>query len=200
LESYADLPENEAADAADAARILQSLLPDGLQFLKLPYQEQWAERDKRLNRIDDEGHAKAIERMYDARFLRALRTAHDEYGGAGRDEEGCDSRAGGRRRRHERARPIAELTCARRERLRRRRGQGHDPNGEGPARSTRGRASSARHRAERHRGSCGAPETPIPQSPGSDDRPPELGPLSRAPGSGVGRTPRRGPATSLRSR
>lgn len=80
LESYGDLSPEEASDAADATALRDSLFPEGLTFLKLPYVEEWAQSEKILKRIDAEGHAKTIERMCDAKFLSNLRKAHDAYG------------------------------------------------------------------------------------------------------------------------
>lgn len=76
----ANLATEKPEDAALGASILLSLFSNGLAFLKLPYDAEWAESEKLLKRIDDEGHAKGIEKLCDPVFLKVLRKAHADYG------------------------------------------------------------------------------------------------------------------------
>ena len=80
LVSYAALPEVEYPGAAKAAALVESLFPDGLSFLRLPYNQQWAESDKRLKQIESEGWKKDIDRLAGPEFLEHLKAAHEEYG------------------------------------------------------------------------------------------------------------------------
>ncbi|RYE82536.1 MAG: hypothetical protein EOO75_20550 [Myxococcales bacterium] len=58
------------------------LFPDGLRFLTLPWKAQWAEGDKRLRQIDEQGHAAAIDRLAGPAFLAEVRFTHEAYGKA----------------------------------------------------------------------------------------------------------------------
>ncbi len=57
-----------------------ALFREGLSFLKLPYHEEWAEREKRLQRIDAEGLCKDLDALAGKDFLDAVRGAHERYG------------------------------------------------------------------------------------------------------------------------
>ncbi|MFO0613018.1 MAG: hypothetical protein U0414_10540, partial [Polyangiaceae bacterium] len=66
--------------AADAAAVRARLYPDGLGFLKLKFHEEWAESDKRVRRIEEEGLRPALDRLAGKMFVDALIEAHTRYG------------------------------------------------------------------------------------------------------------------------
>ncbi len=82
LESYARLPADENTDAARAAELLAAMFSDGLGFLKLPYNEEWAESEKRLRLVDTNKLAGDIDRIAGPAFLVEVRRAHELYGKA----------------------------------------------------------------------------------------------------------------------
>lgn len=65
-----------------AAELLADLLPEGLQFTKTSYGEQWFYSDTLLQRIDDEGLSEELEKLVGAEFLTDLRVAHATLGEA----------------------------------------------------------------------------------------------------------------------
>jgi len=71
-----------APEAAGAAAALAALFPDGLKFIKLPYQQEWSEAETRLARLADGGHDKAIAAVGGKPFLAFLHKAHAAYGEA----------------------------------------------------------------------------------------------------------------------
>ena len=81
LAAYALVSELlDDASGADAAAVRARLYPDGLGFLKLKFHEEWAESDKRVRRIEDEGLRPALERLAGKMFVDALSEAHARYG------------------------------------------------------------------------------------------------------------------------
>lgn len=82
LEDYAELPEDTYPLATRARILLATLFPTGLSFLKLDYPSQWAETQKRLDRIDEEAFAADIDRIAGPEFLAEIRRAHKLYGEA----------------------------------------------------------------------------------------------------------------------
>ncbi len=82
LESYARLPADEYPDAARAAELLTAMFSDGLGFVKLPYEQEWAESDKRLRLVETNKLAGDIDRVAGPMFLAEVRRAHELYGKA----------------------------------------------------------------------------------------------------------------------
>jgi hypothetical protein len=82
VESYSWLPADECPDAARAAALLTLLFSDGLGFLKLPYNEEWSESEKRLRLVDQDKLAGDIDRIAGPEFLEEVRRAHALYGKA----------------------------------------------------------------------------------------------------------------------
>ncbi|HEU4405875.1 MAG TPA: hypothetical protein VFS43_11465 [Polyangiaceae bacterium] len=82
LESYARLPAEQAPRAERAAGLLNTIFPDGLSFLKLPYASEWAESEKRLTKIDQQKLGSALDELAGPDFLTVLRAAHADYGAA----------------------------------------------------------------------------------------------------------------------
>ena len=81
LLAYAELPESKYPDARRAADLVVILFgPDGLSFLKEAYPVQWSTADTILERIDDEGLQKDIDRIAGKEFLANVRAQHQAYG------------------------------------------------------------------------------------------------------------------------
>jgi len=79
LESIAELPA-ALPEAKIAARLYAQLFPDGLAFLKLPYERQWAESEQRLTQIAGDEIAEPIAELVGDFVLTELRDAHANYG------------------------------------------------------------------------------------------------------------------------
>lgn len=80
LETYARLPAERHPKAMRAGELLGTLFPTGLTFLTLPYAEEWAESNKRLDRIAADGLDKELDLFVGKEFLAEVRTAHTRYG------------------------------------------------------------------------------------------------------------------------
>ena len=81
LEAYAALPVATFPKAA-RARLLVDLISPDRAWLNLSFAAQWAESNKRIQRIDDEGLAADIDALAGKEFLVEVRSAHAEYGAA----------------------------------------------------------------------------------------------------------------------
>lgn len=79
LESLAELPES-VPEARLAAALHARLFPEGLAFLALPFEKQWAESERRLARIDADPEAKKLGSLVGEFVLVELREAHAAYG------------------------------------------------------------------------------------------------------------------------
>jgi hypothetical protein len=80
LESCVQLGDDDHAPRAEV--LLATLFPTGLDFLKLPYAEEWAQSERRLvliatDELDDE-----LEDLCGELYLPLLREAHAAYGEA----------------------------------------------------------------------------------------------------------------------
>ncbi len=82
LDAWASLDAGAFPRATRAAELSAALFPDGLGFLALPYAEEWAESQRRLQRIDAEDLAKDLDALAGKDFLEAVRAAHARYGQA----------------------------------------------------------------------------------------------------------------------
>jgi hypothetical protein len=82
LDAYASLPAGEHKRAKRAAELLDVIYPDGLQFLTLPYNAEWAEGEKRLKLIEEDELAEDIDALAGPEFLAEVRKAHRIYGEA----------------------------------------------------------------------------------------------------------------------
>ncbi len=80
IEAYATLPVERYPDAGVAKALLGNLFRNGRSFLNLPYADEWAESERLLTRIVDEGLEDALDRIVGPAFLFELRLAHAEYG------------------------------------------------------------------------------------------------------------------------
>lgn len=79
LQTLADLPQT-IAEAKQATQLYARLFPDGLAFLRLPYERQWAESEQRLKQLADEEMGAAVEELVGEFVLTELRDAHANYG------------------------------------------------------------------------------------------------------------------------
>jgi hypothetical protein len=82
VDALASLPAAASERFALAAKVRDSLFFDGKAFLTLPYPAEWAESQKRLDRIDNEGLAPDLEKLVGADVVTELREAHLAYGKA----------------------------------------------------------------------------------------------------------------------
>jgi hypothetical protein len=81
LQAYSELPSERYPDAERAGELLLILFPDGLKFLRLPYREEWAESEKRLQQIENEHLAKDLNKLCGKEFLSEVEQMHQVYGG-----------------------------------------------------------------------------------------------------------------------
>jgi hypothetical protein len=79
VDGYAGLPADRYPLALRAGEIMVTLFPD-LEFLQADYNSQWAETQKRIERIDEEGFANDIDRIAGSEFLAEVRRIHAIYG------------------------------------------------------------------------------------------------------------------------
>jgi hypothetical protein len=80
LEAYSLLPVAAFSRAPRARELTDILSPNDREWLNYAYEAEWAESNKRLKRIEDEGLAKDIDELAGPEFLAEVRHAHDEYG------------------------------------------------------------------------------------------------------------------------
>lgn len=81
LTGWSKLPA-PSKQSAIAHHLLTALFPAGLRFTLLGFQQEWAECQARLDRIDREGLAAQLKLLGGEPFLDNLRAAHKEYGEA----------------------------------------------------------------------------------------------------------------------
>lgn len=79
LQTVAELPQT-IAEAKQATQLYARLFPDGLSFLRLPYERQWAESEQRLKQLADEELGAAVEELVGEFVVAELRDAHADYG------------------------------------------------------------------------------------------------------------------------
>lgn len=80
ISSYAMLPEEHYPKVSKANELLQALFPEGLTFLKLPYRQEWAESESRLERIGKLGLEAAFTEIAGRDHLEQVRRTHAVYG------------------------------------------------------------------------------------------------------------------------
>jgi len=81
LDRYAVF-DPEDADRTRAEELRRQLFPTGLEFLKLPYIEEHAESERRLDLIEEEDLREDLDRLVGEDFLDELAAAHAAYGEA----------------------------------------------------------------------------------------------------------------------
>ena len=79
LEAYASLPVEHYPKAARARALIDAISPERA-WLKLMYEAQWAESDRRLEKIDSQGLAADVDALAGPEFLAEVRSAHKAYG------------------------------------------------------------------------------------------------------------------------
>lgn len=70
--------EGEAGEAARRAR--EALFPNGLEFLKMKFREQWVVADAMLKRLAEEDREAAVARIAGSEYLALVRSRHVAYG------------------------------------------------------------------------------------------------------------------------
>ncbi len=80
MKSFASLPADIYPEAGRAAELVRQIFPEGLTFLKLPYNQEWAESEKRLQMIDAKKLGAEIDEIAGKRFLAEVRRTHAIYG------------------------------------------------------------------------------------------------------------------------
>jgi len=79
FDNLACLPHDEYPRAKRASILRDSLFPDRLTFVTREYAVQWAEADKRVRRIKDEGLQKEIDDLCGPECLAEIKRTHAEY-------------------------------------------------------------------------------------------------------------------------
>ncbi|AGP42382.1 hypothetical protein BE04_30080 [Sorangium cellulosum] len=83
LDACAYLPSEAHPKAERAGEITKALFPEGLEFLKLPMDLEWAESNSLLGRLDeDEALGKDVVEIAGPEYLAEVRAAHIAYGQA----------------------------------------------------------------------------------------------------------------------
>jgi hypothetical protein len=80
LEAFASLPAAHWPRATRAAQLVATLFPDGLSFLSFTYTDEWAEGEKRLERIAAHGLTRDIDEIAGPEFLAEVKRAQQRYG------------------------------------------------------------------------------------------------------------------------
>lgn len=80
LEGCTQLDDDDHAPRA--TKLMTTLFPTGLDFLRLPYAEEWAESERRLVLIKTDGFEAELAELAGARYLSAIKEAHVAYGAA----------------------------------------------------------------------------------------------------------------------
>ncbi len=81
LDAWARLPDT-LPETQLAAAVRQALFPDGTGFLKLPFEQEWAQIDRRVALLKSEGLDKQIAKLGGTAFVVHLEEAHRAYGKA----------------------------------------------------------------------------------------------------------------------
>jgi hypothetical protein len=80
LRAYGMLPESEVPRVRRAHDLIRLMFPDGLAFLKLPNEQEYAESGNRLRMIERLKLADEIDLLAGAEFLAEVRRTHDLCG------------------------------------------------------------------------------------------------------------------------
>ena len=81
LAAWARLPDSYP-ESQLALCTRQALFPDGIGFLRLSSEEQWAQIERRVQILKQEGHAEAIAKLGGAALVKHLLMAQAAYGEA----------------------------------------------------------------------------------------------------------------------
>lgn len=91
LKGWARLPARGGAGEGQsrrAAHLLEVLFNDGLRFLKLPHDQEWAETQKRLDRLGKPDFVEHVQALGAEPFVDAIKRAFEAYGAALRAGKG----------------------------------------------------------------------------------------------------------------
>ncbi len=92
LRAYVMLPESEVPKVKRAQELLRLLFPDALGFLRLPYETEWNESDRRLRSVEKLSLVPDLDAVAGPEFLTEVRRAHELYSRAlGRRPDGSSS-------------------------------------------------------------------------------------------------------------
>lgn len=80
LYAYSTLPAVRHPKAPRASELYDELFADGLSFLKLPYEAEWAESQRRIEHIKAAGFERELTTLCGAEFLAEVEYCHKEYG------------------------------------------------------------------------------------------------------------------------
>ena len=80
LESYSRLPVATYPRAARARELCDIISPNDREWLKFVYESEWAESNKRLVWIDEQGLTKDVNELAGPDFLTEVKDAHADYG------------------------------------------------------------------------------------------------------------------------
>jgi hypothetical protein len=83
LVHWVEMDKRDAEDDDEperAAKLVKLLFPTGLDFLRLPFAEQWAESERRIALIDADQLDADLADLVDSRVVARLRKAHEDYG------------------------------------------------------------------------------------------------------------------------
>lgn len=97
LRAYAMLPESEVPKVKRAQELLRLLFPDALGFLRLPYEAEWTESDRRLRSVEKLSLLPDLDAIAGPEFLVEVRRTHEIYSRAiGRRSDAAASSDGER--------------------------------------------------------------------------------------------------------
>lgn len=80
LQCWSSLPEGTYPEQAQAERLLAILAADGLAVLELPYDQQWAALEVRLDEVHAQGLDDDLAALAGPRFVEDVRLRFEDYG------------------------------------------------------------------------------------------------------------------------
>ena len=80
LESYSRLPVAQNPRAPRARELCDIISPNDREWLKAPYEVEWAESNKRLGWIESQDLTKDVNELAGPELLTEVKAAHAEYG------------------------------------------------------------------------------------------------------------------------
>ncbi len=81
LDAYADLPAENPA-AKQSAETRERLFPQGVAFVNLPHDKEWAESNRLLAQIEADDLQGDLDKLAGPDFLNEARAAHEAFGAA----------------------------------------------------------------------------------------------------------------------
>jgi hypothetical protein len=80
LSAWEHMPVTRVSKAVRAQELLGRLFPDGTSFTQLPFQQQWAESDKKLTLMAEEKLEADLVALVGREFVDEVRSTHAVYG------------------------------------------------------------------------------------------------------------------------